>query len=66
MASPNEIIQNLLNTAPKSDQGPTVEGMFEIDRDPSLNRIANNGKLLTQNISRLTQALKVVFKGWEN
>lgn len=62
MPTPNEIIQSLLNTTP--NQGPTVENTFAMDENPSLSRIATNGKLLTQNISKLTQTLKSVLQVW--
>lgn len=64
MADVNEIIKGLLNTAPKGEQGPTVDSTFEIEESPSLGRIANNGKALTQNISKLTQNLQTILSGW--
>lgn len=64
MPTTNEIIQNLLNTVPS--QSPTVENTFNIEDNPSLNRIANNGKMLTQNVSKLTQTLKNIIEGWSS
>lgn len=63
MPDVNEIIKGLLNTR-DTQQGKTVEGTFELDQNPSLNRIANNGKALTQGISKLTQTLEKILNGW--
>lgn len=63
MTEINDVIKSLLTTAPRSE-GPTVEGTFEIDQNPSLSRIANNGKALTQNISKLSQTLQGILTGW--